>query len=249
MLALILLGGLQASAPAEPLRSGCSATDKTIASVDSMDRMEVLLALSGDQGTCYKVRVAKSGQTLTGYVRSGRLPAVEAFVHERQRVSQALSAAQARPAAAPPPNTAAIPRLQGVPAQFENFSGPDDSGKIIGLSDVHGRATLVTFWSPDSARSRNQLLPILPLYQNLHRKGLTAIGVSMNPDPAAIGEALDDIHVQWPQVADTHGLARRYHVDPRAGEIFVLDASRNIVAAGPMGEDIVNAVRKLLASQ
>jgi hypothetical protein len=47
---------------------------------------------------------------------------------------------------------------------------------------------------------------------------------------------------------DQSGLAARYHVDPRAGETFVLDASHRVVAAGPMGPDIEKAVRQLMAA-
>jgi hypothetical protein len=68
-------------------------------------------------------------------------------------------------------------------------------------------------------------------------------------DPRAdITAALDDAGVPWPQMPDESGLAARYHVDPKAGKTFVLDADHRIVAAGPMGPEITEAVRKLMAA-
>jgi peroxiredoxin len=160
-----------------------------------------------------------------------------------------VSQAQSRTARAPAPtDTPAPPPLASL-GRFEDFDEPSSAGNYVRLSAVQGRATVVTFWSPRSTRSRDQLLPVLPLYQTLKGKGLAVVGVSMDPDTDRIKEALDDITLPWPQVADHSGLARRYHVDAKAGEVFVLDASRNIVAAGPMGANIVNAVRQLLKAQ
>ena len=68
----------------------------------------------------------------------------------------------------------------------------------------------------------------------------------MDAKPGSITESLDDVTLPWPQMPDQSGLAARYHVDSRAGKTFVLDASHRIVAAGPMGPDIVKAVHQLL---
>jgi hypothetical protein len=104
----------------------------------------------------------------------------------------------------------------------------------------------VTFWSPKSVRSISELTRVLPLYNQFHRSGLAAIGVSMDPKAGRIADALDDVTLPWSQMPDQSGLAARYNVDPRAGKTFVLDASHRIVAAGPMGPDIVKAVHQLM---
>jgi peroxiredoxin len=97
-------------------------------------------------------------------------------------------------------------------------------------------------------RSRYELSSIQPLYNELHRSGLAAVGVSMDPNPQRMSQVLDDTNFTWPQVPDRSGLAAQYHVNPRAGETFVLDASHRVVAAGPMGPEIEKAVRQLLAA-
>ncbi|HLJ85224.1 MAG TPA: hypothetical protein VKZ53_00285, partial [Candidatus Angelobacter sp.] len=97
----------------------------------------------------------------------------------------------------------------------------------------------------DSRESQNQLTSVLPLYNELHKSGLSAIGVSMDPNPKHISMALDDITVPWPQVPDRSGLAARYKIDSNAGLTFVLDASHRILAYGKMGPDMDGIIRKL----
>jgi peroxiredoxin len=251
---ILLLAFFQAPPASEPLRSGCSIDDQQIATLSAADTVQVQMALAGDgTGPCYKVALTKQGQTTVGYVLSETLPAVAAFVHLREEASRAAAEAQARAALAPPaPKTGekahSKPLDPNAPTHLDDFSWRDWHGKHGSLSELGGRVTLVTFWPPSGKGSRTQLNAIDPLYNELHLSGLTAVGVSMNPNPKAMYEVLDDTNFKWPQVPDTNGLAAKYHVNPKVGETFVLDASHNVVAAGPMGEDIVKAVRQLLGA-
>jgi peroxiredoxin len=250
---ILLFAFLQAPSAIEPLRSGCSTDDQQIAMVSAADSIQVQMALTGEEArTCYKVALNKQGQTLTGYVLGESLPAVATFVRIREKESREATEAQARMALAPPvakngdkETNAADPNL---PSHFDDFSWHDWQGKAGSLSSLGGRVTLVTFWPPTSTRSRVELSRIQPLYNELRRSGLAAVGVSMDPNPKRMYEVLDDTNFTFPQVPDRNGLAAQYHVNPRAGETFVLDASHRVVAAGPMGPEIEKAVRQLLAA-
>jgi peroxiredoxin len=254
MYPLLLFALLQAPpAVGEPLRSGCSPDDPQIASLAPSDRIQVESALAGEEKTCYKISVARSPESLTGYVLGEGLPAVAAFARRREQASEQSTRTQLRPQRQPAAKTVA-PAEPGksqdpmVSKQFEEFSALDSNGHALHLSSLRGRAILVTFWSPRNLRTTGPLMAVGPVYNQFHDKGLDAIGVSMSPDPGAINSVLDDFPVKWPQVADRDGLAARYGVDPKAGKTFVLDASHRIVAAGPMGPDIIKAVRQLLDS-
>ncbi len=254
MHALLLLALLQAApaAPAaEPLRSGCSSDDQQIASISPGDRVHVEMALAGDNQTCYKVNLARQSGTLTGYVQGESLPAVADFVRGREKASEEASkfdARQAREVAhkADKSGEAIQPADPLVSTQFEDFSTRDVRGKPISLSGLNGRVTIVTFWSPADVRSIAQMSPVALLYNQLHSKGLAAVGISTDPRPYRIWEGLDDFTVPFSQVPDNIGLAARYKIDPKAGKTLVLDASHRIVAAGPMGPDIIKAVHQLM---
>ncbi len=253
MHAILLLAFLQAPAAVTPLRSGCSSDDPQVSTIGAADNVQVEMALAGEgPGTCYKLVVNKPGGTITGYVLGDSVPAVAAFVRSREEASRAAAEAQARAALAPPPKAGdkaqAKPLDPDAPSHFDNFSWRDWHGNPGSLSGLGGRATLVTFWPPGSAQSRKQLNSIDPLYKEFRGSGLAAVGVSMNPNTKQMFEVLDDTNFTWPQIPDQGGLAAKYHVNPRVGETFVLDASHNVVAAGPMGPEIEKAVRQLLTA-
>jgi len=253
MHAILLFAFLQAPPALEPLRSGCSIDDQQIAAVSAADNLEVQMALAGDgPSTCYKVTLNKQGQTLAGYVLGEALPAVAAFVRLREKESEEAAEAQARMSLTPPVSKNgdqnAKPLDPNLPSQFDDFSWRDWQGKPGSLSGLGGRVTIVTFWPPKSTKSRAELNSVMPLYNELHSKGLAALGIGMAPDAKSMYAVLDDTSYKWPQVPDRDGLAAQYHVNPRSGETFVLDASHRVVAAGPMGPEIEKAVRQLLAA-
>jgi len=225
MFGLVLLAFLEAPPAVEPLRTGCESQAEQIAAVAASDSIHVQLSLAGEEKTCYKITVTRPGQSLTGYVLGDALPAIAAFERDRAKFAQAAAEAEARLALAPPP-TKSVEKEPVKPAdplistEFEDFAGRDTKGKPISLSGLNGRVTLVTFWSPKSRTSQNELMNVLPLYNQFHKGGLAAVGVSTDPDTNHINDALDDRSPNWPQMADRTGLAAHYNVDPRAGNTF-----------------------------
>ena len=251
LFALFEASVLHAAPAAEPVRSGCYTDDPQIATVSAADSIQVQMALAGDGAqTCYKVVLNRPGQTVTGYVLGESLPAVAAFVKRREQESKQTAEAQARmPLNAPNGEQGPAKALDpNVPSQIDDFAWRDWQGKAGSLSGLGGRVTIVTFWPPKSLKSRAELNSMIPLYNELHSKGLAAVGIGMAPNPKSMYGVLDDMVYKWPQIPDRDGLAERYHVNPQSGETFVLDASHRVVAAGPMGPEIEKTVRQLLAA-
>jgi peroxiredoxin len=251
---LLLLAWLPTPQEGEALRSGCSADDRQLAVVGAEDQVEVNQALAGYAQTCYKVTVTRSGQSATqkGYLLGETHPAIAEFVRHRQEIGAASLEAQARLVPPPPPKPAASDKGQsaGPPPEsevFQAFSGRDINGKAVSLNGMRGRVTLVTFWSPKSATSQGQQMSLMPLYNKFSRSDLSVVGISTDPNPNHIREALDDVTLGWPQIGDTGGLAKRYNVDSN-GTTFILDASHRIVAAGLKGPALASKVRELLAA-
>lgn len=249
ILLFAFLQALSVSATAVPVRSGCFADDPQIDTVSLADHIQVVMARAGEGPlTCYKIAFERPSGTLAGYVLGDSLPAVTAFVRQRERESQEAAEAQARMALAPPRDVNAPTKAldPNAPSHFDDFSWRDWSGKAGSLSGLGGRATVVVFWPTKSKNSRSELNSVMPLYNEFHAKGLAAVGIGMDPNPRKMDDVLDDTSYAWPQVPDRDGLAVRYHVNPSTGETFVLDSSHRVVAAGPMGPEIEKAVRQLL---
>jgi peroxiredoxin len=236
-----------------PLREGCSADDPQIATVSPADRVEVRQGIAGGDRVCYHIDFIHDGKTISGYVLGESLPAIAAFVADRERVSsqrlEMIAEQAARAAATPPPKPeskepSAKPAAP-VPEIFENFSGRDLRGKPVSLAGMPGRLIVVQFWAPRGS-SKQELISLYPLYNQYHRSGLSIVGLAVGVGSKNIGEALDDLTLPFPQIADP-GLARRYDVNWRVGKTFVLDQSRRIIASGSAA-DAMQAVKRFFAN-
>jgi len=257
MHALLLFALFQAAPPGlVALRAGCSADDEQIASISPSEPVQVGMALAGEGQTCYKITLKRGGDNLTGYVLGDALAAIQAFVHRRELASLAASEAAARLAHEEEKKAkAAESAKNGEPAKppdplvsthFADFAAKDVNGKLVSLSGLKGKVTLVTFWSPSHPESMRDLRSVEPLYNGSHANGLAAVGISTDPRLYRISEALDENTLPFPQIPDTIGLAARYNIDPKVGKTIVLDQNHRVIAAGSMGPDMLKAVRQAL---
>jgi len=247
---ILLIGAGAAIAPAEPLLTGCDSAGPEIAQVRAADNLRIVSAIAGEGETCYEAVLKRDGNDTTGYLLGENSPAVQAFVRQREKAAVDSFQAQdewahlmAKQAKTPAPAVSG-PKPGEV---FEDFSARDLTGKSISLSGLGGRVTLVTFWSPRSPGSVNQLASLLPLFNQYRRSGLRAVGISADPNASHSWETLDDVTLGWPQIPDHAGLAAKYGADPKKGTTLVLDSSHHIVAAGLSGSDLEQKVRQLLA--
>lgn len=239
---------------AQTLRATCDTASPEVAQVTPAQQARVVSAIAGGEQTCYEIVLRQDGEEITGYVLGEGLPAVAAFVRQRENAAVTsfegqdrwarLAASQAKSLAKHHP--AAASGKPDILAVFGNFSARDTTGKSISLSGLGGRVTLVTFWTPGSSTSIHQLVSIVPLYNEYKHRGLRAIGISADPNASHALAALDDIVLGWPQIPDQAGLAKQYDANPRAGTTLVLDSSHHIVAAGLSGPELELKVRQLL---
>jgi peroxiredoxin len=254
---LFWLGLLLPMAAAQSVRDGCEAGGQEIVQAKPEDTVQVISALAGSEQTCYKVSLTRDGKKTVGYVLGEALPAVAAFAHAREKAAAAsfeeearwrhLSSARPKPAPENSRSTAGLP--PNMPRTFEDFSARDAVGNRTSLSGMGGRVVLVTFWSPGSPASTRQVVSLAPLFNQYKNSGLKAVGISADPNPSHILEALDDVTLGWPQIPDHTGLAARYGANAKAGTTLVLDADRHIVAAGLSGPELEQKVRELLGKQ
>jgi peroxiredoxin len=248
--------GLLVPVAAQSLRVGCEAGDRELVQLQPGDTVQVISALAGSEQTCYKVTLTRGGGKTVGYVLGHALPAVAAFAHAREKASAASFEEQDRwrhlssTRTEAPENSRATAGLPpNMPRDFEDFSARDAAGIRTRLSDMGGRVVLVTFWSPGSPASVRQLVSLAPLFNQYKRSGLKAVGISADPNPSHVLEALDDVTLGWPQVPDRSGLAARYGVNAKTGTTLVLDAEHHIVAVGLSGPELEKKVRELLAER
>ncbi len=97
-----------------PLREGCDAGDRVVATLHAGDPVDIRFALAGSGGGCYKVNVVSEGQTLQGYVSADAISGVEEFDAARR--------------AAPSTNAPATIRADSAEVRAAVTRGIDDPG-------------------------------------------------------------------------------------------------------------------------
>jgi hypothetical protein len=79
-----------------PLRSSCDSEAQVIGQASKGDPAQILFAISGDIGTCYKVSLSSSGKTLQGYLPAQALSGIESFERGRRSAGRIEVPAEVR---------------------------------------------------------------------------------------------------------------------------------------------------------
>jgi len=135
------------------------------------------------------------------------------------------------------------------------FSAQTPDGKILGLSDVKGKITMIDFWAAWCGPCRRENPNIVKVYEKYHSKGLEIIGVSLDgngrqQDPkAAWVKAIADDNLTWHQISNLKyfdgPIARMYNIRSIPSS-FILDAEGRIVAKNLRGPALEAKISELL---
>jgi tetratricopeptide (TPR) repeat protein len=81
---------------AAPVRSSCDSEAQVIGQASKGDTAQILFAISGDIGTCYKVALTSGGKTLQGYLPAKSLSGIESFEQGRRSAGRIEVSAEVR---------------------------------------------------------------------------------------------------------------------------------------------------------
>lgn len=119
----------------------------------------------------------------------------------------------------------------GMPAP--EISLPNASGKEIKLSSMHGKLTLVYFWSSWNALCRQSNMNLTSIYIKYHDRGFEIYAVSVDSDADLWKKAYMLDKAYWIQVNDSKGLQSDY------SKTYAVKAIPNMVLIGKDGNIIV----------
>lgn len=135
------------------------------------------------------------------------------------------------------------------------FSAPTPEGKILSLSEVRGKITLIDFWAAWCGPCRRENPNIVKVYEKYHDKGLEIIGVSLDgntrqADPKADWiKAINDDNLTWHQISNLNyfngPIAKMYNIQSIPSS-FILDAEGKIVAKNLRGAALEEKIAELL---
>ncbi|MCF0177774.1 MAG: redoxin domain-containing protein [Bacteroidales bacterium] len=115
---------------------------------------------------------------------------------------------------------------------FPELLMPDVDGKMIKLSDVHKKLTVVSFWSVAQTEHLMFNNDLMDLYAKYHDKGFDVYQISLDQKPAWAA-AVKSQKLPWTNVNDGMGTSSSslgsYNIQ-EIPSMFVIDAEGNIIA-------------------
>jgi peroxiredoxin len=83
-----------------------------------------------------------------------------------------------------------------------DLSIADRDGKVVDLSSLKGKVTLLFFWASSSNESIKALLQLQPIYEKYHQKGFEVYAVSLDNNKINWMNAIDFNEFSWINVLE-----------------------------------------------
>jgi len=126
---------------------------------------------------------------------------------------------------------------------------PNASGEEIKLSSLHGKLTLVYFWSSWNAMCRQGNINLTSIYSRYHDKGLEIYSVSIDSDADLWKKSYMLDKAYWIQVNDPNGLESDYcktYAVKAIPMMVLVGKNGEIIARDPVFSDLEALIKKNL---
>ena len=137
----------------------------------------------------------------------------------------------------------------GIGSMAPDITLTTPDGKTVSLSSYKGKVVLVDFWASWCRPCRAENPNVVKAYTAYHAKGFDVLGVSLDKDKAAWQKAIADDHLSWTHISDlgmwSSSVVKLYNITGIPFSVL-LDKEGKIVAKGLRGEELENAIHKLL---
>ncbi|MDO4190611.1 MAG: TlpA disulfide reductase family protein [Bacteroidales bacterium] len=125
-------------------------------------------------------------------------------------------------------------------------------GVTMAISEVmrDNKIVLIDFWASWCGPCRREMPHLVSLYEKYHAKGFQILGISIDEDLNAWKEAIQKLHITWPQISALSGwkceAVDRYAV-MAVPAFFLIDVETGkIVARDIMGDELDQKLAELL---
>jgi thiol-disulfide isomerase/thioredoxin len=140
--------------------------------------------------------------------------------------------------------------VQGAGKMAPEIAMKSPSGKTLKLSALKGRVVLIDFWASWCGPCRKENPNVVKLYKKYKNEGFEIFSVSLDNDPQAWQQAIQDDGLTWPNhVSDLRGwetpLTQQYGFDGIPHTVLV-NKNGEIVATGLRGEQLEQKLKELL---
>ena len=132
-----------------------------------------------------------------------------------------------------------------------DFSLPDAGGKLVRLSDYHGKYVLVDFWASWCMPCRQENPNVKTAFERFKSKNFTIISVSIDEQAskAAWLQAIKADGLPWTQLLDASQKVRDLYGVTYIPANFLIDPNGRIVAANLRDKALIDKLIELLGSE
>jgi len=127
-----------------------------------------------------------------------------------------------------------------------DFSGKDQFGKTLRLSEINGKIVLLNFWATWCGPCRHELPYIQKIWERHHNEGLVVIGINLDHDPEKFREFVEKEGFSYPQIYDEDkeiGKSYDVHAIPAC---FLIDEQGKIIGTNVGGTLLVRYVGQVM---
>ena len=132
--------------------------------------------------------------------------------------------------------------------KYVGIEQPDINGKMIELSQIHKKYTLIEFWASWCGPCRSFNPELVELYKMYKDKGFEIFGVSLDTDKEKWKKAIEKDGVIWANVSDLKGNNNKAAMIYGVRDIpdnFLIDENGIIIARFIRGEKLEKKLKEL----
>ena len=138
-------------------------------------------------------------------------------------------------------------RKVAVGVNVPEINLPDVEGKSFALSSLKGKWVLLDFWASWCAPCRREGKHVLELYKKYQQSGFEVLGVSIDQNPDAWKQAIQEDQTPWKHVLDQRSEVAKTFGVSSVPRVFLIDPKGVIVAVNLYGEELEQCLEEIFS--
>lgn len=108
-----------------------------------------------------------------------------------------------------------------------DFALRDGAGKLVKLSDFHGKTVLLDFWATDCGGCRVEIPWFIEFQQRYRERGLVVLGLSLDDAGwKVVKPFIEEQKINYPVMIATDEVTNRYHVESMPTTLIIDKSGR-----------------------